>query len=315
MQRVQVRRERTLGGECGLDSPISARPTQRAPWAASRIKATTQEVLANIPRNAVGRRVALSYHSVGRDGTLASTAATVFRSQLEWLKQHCRVVPFSLLMQFVPKPGDTRPLVAITFDDGYEDNYWHAFAQLREFGLPATFFITTGLIDGDTATFDELRRLWGSDMTDIRGLTWQHVEEMRAAHMEFGAHSRTHPNLRMLRSREAAVEIVGSKERLEQQLRETVRSFAYPFGDARFHFSSETIALVADSGFESAATVEFRGIRPDTNPLTIPRFPVSNDPVRVLRAKIMGSLDLIGVWRQNLPNWITAPFSTSGRRA
>ena len=44
-----------------------------------------------------------------------------------------------------------RRAVVVTFDDGYDDNYRVAFPILRELGMPATFFVSTGHIDSGRA--------------------------------------------------------------------------------------------------------------------------------------------------------------------
>jgi len=50
--------------------------------------------------------------------------------------------------------------VVITFDDGYADNFWNARPLLERFGVPATVFVTTGLVGTEREFYwDELERL------------------------------------------------------------------------------------------------------------------------------------------------------------
>jgi peptidoglycan/xylan/chitin deacetylase (PgdA/CDA1 family) len=114
--------------------------------------------VANLARRLRGACGAiLRYHSVTSDE--ASTleyldrglmvTASAFRDQLRYVRRRYTVVP---LDDMVERIHAGRPLppraVAITFDDGYLDNYTHAFPLLRAEGLPATFYVTTGTIDG-----------------------------------------------------------------------------------------------------------------------------------------------------------------------
>ncbi len=52
-----------------------------------------------------------------------------------------------------PAPGDRRPFVCLTFDDGYADNFEAALPIAREFEAPITVFVTTGFTDGTAAAW------------------------------------------------------------------------------------------------------------------------------------------------------------------
>lgn len=54
-----------------------------------------------------------------------------------------------------------RPLAAITFDDGYQDNYRLAAPILAEHGIQATFFVVAGLVDTEvTPWYDQAGLAW-----------------------------------------------------------------------------------------------------------------------------------------------------------
>jgi peptidoglycan/xylan/chitin deacetylase (PgdA/CDA1 family) len=100
------------------------------------------------------------------------------------------------------------------------------------------------------------------------------LEELSDLHSsplaEIGAHSVSHPVLTTLPPDEQRKEIAGSRQRLEEQLNDPVRAFAYPFGE----HGQETPGLVKDSGFELACTVEPGKVVPTTDPFLIPRYEV-----------------------------------------
>jgi peptidoglycan/xylan/chitin deacetylase (PgdA/CDA1 family) len=77
-----------------------------------------------------------------------------FRRQIEFLlKTH---KPISLL-DLITQNKWNEPVFAITFDDGYRDNYTYAFPALQDMGVTATLFVTTDAVSGrDWLWWDKL---------------------------------------------------------------------------------------------------------------------------------------------------------------
>jgi peptidoglycan/xylan/chitin deacetylase (PgdA/CDA1 family) len=73
------------------------------------------------------------------------TVAT-FEQHLAFLRRHFDMVPLGTLAADPPMGHERRPRCAITFDDGWRDNYELAFPMLRRHGIPATIFLTTDFI-------------------------------------------------------------------------------------------------------------------------------------------------------------------------
>ena len=84
-----------------------------------------------------------------------------FAEQIEALKQVRQVASLDEVLAWMDhgKPG-SKPLAAITFDDGYHDAFATALPILERLDCPATVFVATGLVGTDKAFWwDELVRL------------------------------------------------------------------------------------------------------------------------------------------------------------
>jgi peptidoglycan/xylan/chitin deacetylase (PgdA/CDA1 family) len=246
------------------------------------------------------RVVVLCYHSVNPQGRLSSPTPALFARHLSWLAEHCDVVPFSGIPAAARRRTD-RPVVSITFDDGYADNYEYAFPVLQRFGMPATFFLTVGFILNDAAVRQRIQRAWRSSLEPLSPLAWWQIREMRRGGMEFGAHSYGHFNLADLPAAAAEDDMRRARDVLEERLGEPITAMAYPFGKPRRHFTAETMSLAAKAGYRWAAAILSRSVRAQDAPLALPRFSVLQDSPGTIGDKVLGTWDLLGYWQERLP--------------
>lgn len=80
-------------------------------------------------------------------------AADRFERHLTCLRRHYEVLPLSAAL--ARWPDADRPLAAVTFDDGYADNYRVAWPVLRRLGIAATIFLVSDHVDrADLLWFD-----------------------------------------------------------------------------------------------------------------------------------------------------------------
>lgn len=94
--------------------------------------------------------VILMYHAVVRSPLVIDDwcflEEAVFRQQMEYLKRHFEILPLSQAIEPANEEGPDTPTVAITFDDGFQNNFDVAFPILNELSIPATIFLPTEFI-------------------------------------------------------------------------------------------------------------------------------------------------------------------------
>ena len=155
---MAARRETTEMSEAVHACHETTPPAGRRQLAASLLYRSGLLGLVSMLRSALVRDLRiLAYHRVlsiedetafDFDLELVSASEAQFRRQMHLLRRRCNPVTFhDLIAAFeTGKPLPPRPVV-VTFDDGYDDNYRVAFPILRELGMPATFFVSTGHIE------------------------------------------------------------------------------------------------------------------------------------------------------------------------
>lgn len=130
------------------------------------------------------RLLVLAYHRVlpavdpatyPFDVELISATPEDFAWQVAFLAKHFSVIPLSRVVAHL---DDLRALpenaVVITFDDGFLDNYEHAFPVLKRHGVSATVFVTSSFIGGEEPIWYEalafaFMRAPAGTLPDLRG--------------------------------------------------------------------------------------------------------------------------------------------------
>ncbi|MGD2064427.1 MAG: polysaccharide deacetylase family protein [Nitrospirota bacterium] len=158
-----------------------------------------------------------------------------------------------------------RRAVVLTFDDGYEDFYGHAFPILEGLGMPATVYAVSGRL----GTAPD----WRSSSTgeSSRLLTREQLREIHRRGITIGAHTVTHPRLTRALPQDRKAEINGSKAQLEAIIDGPVEHFCYPYGD----YDEELMATVKEAGFRSAVTTVRGRARRGDDPFELARKGVS----------------------------------------
>lgn len=166
--------------------------------------------------------------------------------------------------------------LAITFDDGWKENY-ELLPIFQKYNFRPTLFLTSQVIkterhfwwtsccNGDVERFKrmpnkqrlaELEEKYRYDQDkeykcDRQALNITEIERMKDF-VDFGLHTRYHPVLTQCTLEEKKAEIIAGKLELEEILGRRIEAFAYPNGD----YDEECIHILRGCGLRIARTTD-----------------------------------------------------------
>jgi len=153
VRRPETQRARERGLRDDVIKNLTKRPRgARRLGSAIRNSVLARKLVQAVPADGC---VVLRYHSVNDDSGWAddylqrslTVPPLIFDAQMRFLKERYDVVAMGELAEIVRsgvRIGGR--LAAVTFDDGYEDNYRNALPILASHGLTATFYVTSGTV-------------------------------------------------------------------------------------------------------------------------------------------------------------------------
>lgn len=232
----------------------------------------------------------LMYHHVNPNrGDMITVTPEVFEAQMRHIKEAgYRTLTLDELLGFIE--GRLTPegkAVAITFDDGYLDNYIYAYPVLKRYGLKAAIFIVTDWVDKASAVKDksgvvegfkkqplthaEAKALVDRGELEKVSVDWAMVEEMEGT-IEFHSHTKTHRSCDKLDVKELAAELNGSKEAIEKRLKKGCDFLCWPKG----RFNDGSVKAAKGAGYKGLFTTAPGVAERGTDPHHIKRIVVKD---------------------------------------
>lgn len=190
-----------------------------------------------ISSGAANRQIpVLAYHRVGHTTDALTVTPERFTRDLNTLQEHGYTsISLEQFQSFLDDRNVEMPEkpVLLTFDDGYADNYQHAFPILQEHSMTGSFFIIAGMLQ------------------DKERVSPENIKEMARHGMSFGSHTISHRALAELSDEEVYRELMDSRGALEDILGRKVDAIAYPRGS----YNEAVVQTARNNGYSTGFTV------------------------------------------------------------
>lgn len=233
----------------------------------------------------------LRYHTVNNYRRHeVNVKVTAFGKQIEFLFKYYHTISLKEALNLLRNKKEDMPkkAVVVTFDDGYRDNFSHAYPILKELKIPAMIFLTAGYIGTNKILPHDL----GDNPLYNYLLSWNEVREMMRGGIEFGSHTLSHTNLGK-ENIDLNQEVRLSKRIIEEEINKEVWAISYPFGLLK-DFNQEVKQAAIEVGYACGCSA-MNGVNDaKTDIFELRRIGIeASDNMFTFRAKLNGALDLL----------------------
>lgn len=200
--------------------------------------------------------VVLLYHRFS-DITPKSTSVSpkLFEQHLQYLQDNgFKVLKLSTMLERLDSDNLPDKCVALTADDAYQSIAKNAYPLLKKYQMPMSVFVATEPADKKYPAM----------------MTWQQMRDSQGELLQFYNHTDTHPHLLDLNKTQIETQITQAQNRLHQQLNQSEKFLAYPYGESNPEIAQQMkvlgyVAFGQHSGVVSSSS----------NRQNLPRFPMA----------------------------------------
>lgn len=201
----------------------------------------------------------LNYHRVGTPpASVRYRGMYVTPQHLAWQVKILKWLGFEFTtVSEGVRRGCPKKCVAITFDDGYRDNFAAGFPVLKKANVPATVYVVTGDVGKTGVIWPEAGDKVSSDL-----MTWSDLKTLEQNGWEIGSHAADHVHLGRRTRDEQKHFIESSWRQMAEGLGHSPFSFAYPYGS----YNSDTLAILTELKCQAAVTIKSEGSNTEHTP-------------------------------------------------
>lgn len=169
----------------------------------------------------------------------------VYEEYIRYLISFCNIIDLGeasrrIVENQIPKK---EALLALTYDDGFEECYTVIAPILEKYGLKGAFFINANFIDSD----DNYRKQFNVRTNNYvkKPMSWEQVIDLHKRGHLIGSHGLDHFNFENLNTNEITQQVEVNKKILEEKLNYSCEYFAWTYGQLR-HFSENALLITSN---------------------------------------------------------------------